>query len=259
MSLLVLRLGGRKLLYSMSHYISLPSIRSLRRAKVFTKLMPSLGTPKVEEALFNIKQIFDPKMSELNTARHPARTGSSLMMDEISVEEKSEYFPHTDSVGGFCREHSASVNTRLSTFDNAVNMAHRLHDGTLHYGKEASVIAVGSFAHSSRLRGAFPILMSPTCKTESPHGSAAIVTKVLRALEEAGLRDLLGDVWSFASDGDAGRRAMVYDLFMEQEVTDGHSLYPLVGGLTGLNRFVGHSNITADFDWKHELKRTSDI
>ncbi|KAI0355714.1 hypothetical protein OH77DRAFT_1495973 [Trametes cingulata] len=249
MSLLVLRLGGRKLLYAMSQYISLPSIRSLRRARVFTTLMPSLGFPKVEEVLYNVRQVFSSKAEDSKLRKE---SGTSIMWDELSVEEKADYFPHVDCVGGFCREHSGSVNTRLSTFDNAVNMAERLHDGTLHYGKEASVVALGSFSSSRELRGAHPILVSLTCKAESPKESAKVLSRVFAALKEAGLDDTL---WSFASDGDAGRRVMVHDLFMKHEVTPDHPLYPLLGGLPGMNLLVGDNDVTGDFDWKHEIKR----
>ena len=54
-ALLVLRLGGRRLLHAMSKYISLPSLRTLRRVKSFTRLMPSLGPPRMKEILFNIR------------------------------------------------------------------------------------------------------------------------------------------------------------------------------------------------------------
>ncbi|KAM5529996.1 hypothetical protein V8D89_010026 [Ganoderma adspersum] len=251
MALLVLRLGGRKLLYAMSQYIALPSLRSLRRATTFTNLMPSLGAPKLDDILFNIKQLFHSRASTLDSVR-PFSSGIVLMWDEVNMEETACYFPHADSVGGFCREHSAVVNTRLSTFDTAVNLARRLFEGTLHYGKEASIIAVSSFGRS--LRGAYPVLVSPTCKAESPHDSGVLLSRVVDAWKSAAA-PTFGPIWSFASDGDAGRRAMVYQQFMRHPITRDHALFPYLGHLPGLNLLVGDGDITGDFDWKHELKR----
>lgn len=63
-----------------------------------------------------------------------------------------------------------------------------------------------------------------------------------------------GPIWSFASDGDAGRQAMVYKEFMTQTIDKTHELYKYLGSLPGLNLYVGDGDVTADFDWKHELK-----
>jgi hypothetical protein len=164
-ALLVLRLGGRKLLYALNQHISIPSIRALRHARrVITQLMPSIGTPKLSDIQFNIRSIFASKIDALDHAR-PFRTGMSIFWDEVNEEDVACYFPHLDSVGGLCREHSHSLNVRITNFDNAVTIARALADGTVHYGKEASVIALGSFG--TILRGAFPVLVSPTCKRDS--------------------------------------------------------------------------------------------
>jgi hypothetical protein len=250
-ALLVFRLGGRKLLYALSKYISVPSIRALRRAHACTQLMPSIGAPKLDDILFNIRSIFIPKINDLDQVR-PFRSGMSIFWDEVNEEDVACYFPHLDCVGGLCREHSCHVNTRLATFDNALTIARALADGTVHYGKEASVIALGSFGKI--LRGAFPVLISPTCKKESPGESAKVLQLVIAAWKELGEKHF-GPIWSFASDGDAGRRAMVYQLFVKRPIDAAHVLFKYLSGLPGLNLFVGDDDITADFDWKHEVKR----
>ncbi len=253
-ALLVLRLGGRRLLYALNHRIGIPSLRALRRKAAFTKLMPSLGAPTIEDITYNIKSIFSTYFGTCT----PAWIGSGwrVMWDEVFGEGTACYFKHCDCAGGFCREHSAGVNTRLSTFESAVEVAHRLAQGKLHYGKEISVIAMGS--RSDTFQGAFPILLSPTCKAETPDESASLLKRVLYSWDTTGAPSL-GAIWSFASDGDAGRRAMVYKMFMKNTVDDKHPLYPILGRLPGLNLQVGDGDITADFDWKHELKRESHV
>lgn len=250
-ALLVLRLGGRKLLYALNRYISVPSIRALQRIHAIIQLMPSIGAPKLSDIEFNIRSIFGPKTDGLDKAR-PFRTGMSIFWDEVNEEDVACYFPHMDSVGGLCREHSHNLNVRLTNFENAVTIARALADGTVHYGKEASVIALGSFG--TILRGAFPVLISPTCKQESPSESATLVQLVASAWKKLGEQHF-GPIWSFASDGDAGRRAMVYQLFMKRQIDTAHKLFKYVGRLPGLNLFVGDDDITGDFDWKHEVKR----
>lgn len=249
-SLMVLRLGGRKLLYALNHQFAIPSLRALRAAHAFTELTPSFGTPCINTIISNIHSIFLPKVPSLDPIR-PYCTGMSIFWDEISQEEVACYFPKQDYVGGLCREHSTSVNLQLSTFDDAVAIAHSLAEGVVHYGKESSVIAMGSFGKG--LRGAFPVLVSSTCKQETPIESGVLLQKVITAWQEAG-KKYFGPIWSFASDGDAGRRSMIYNLFMKQPINATHRLFKFVGTLPGLNLMVGEGDITADIDWKHEVK-----
>ncbi|EMD31048.1 hypothetical protein CERSUDRAFT_60567, partial [Gelatoporia subvermispora B] len=254
-SMLVFRLGGRKLLYALNHHISIPSLRTLRRHMHFTRLMPSLGQPTSQEITFNMTEIFGCKIKDWDTPlpRHVKySSGMSIFWDEVSQEEVSCYFPHADAIGGLCREHSHRVDKRLTTFDSAEAVATALADGTVHYGKEASVIALGSFGTS--LRGAFPVVFSPTCKSETPQQSADLLHRVIDCWRD-NYADEVGPIWSFASDGDAGRRAMVYQLFMKHQIGEDHHLYKYLGQMSGLNLCVGDGDITADFDWKHLLKR----
>ena len=127
-----------------------------------------------------------------------------------------------------------------------------MDQGIVHFGKEVSVLAITSF--SSELCGAYPVVASPTCKSETPAEGAEILRTVFSAWKDE-FANFLGPIWSFASDGDAGRRAMVYDLLMKRVIDPQHPLYKIVGNLPGLNLNVGDDDITADFDWKHEIKR----
>ncbi|KII88930.1 hypothetical protein PLICRDRAFT_29388 [Plicaturopsis crispa FD-325 SS-3] len=247
-STLVLRLGGRKLLYALSHYIALPSVRALQRAEHFVRIMPSIGMPKYSDVAFNMREVIMPKA----TAAHSFRTGVSVLWDEVSQEEVACYLPHLDSVGGLCREHCHLVDVRLSTFESAVKIARALANDTVHYGKEASVIAIASFGKV--LRGAHPVLVSSTCKQEMKEGSADILSTVLEAWYNI-CALYFGPIWCFASDGDAERRAMVHRMFMKRAIDSRHTLYKFLGRLPGLNLLVGDRDITASFDWKHLIKR----
>ncbi|OSX61949.1 hypothetical protein POSPLADRAFT_1081675, partial [Postia placenta MAD-698-R-SB12] len=251
LALLAYRLGGQGLIYAFSQEIGIPSIRTLRCKKHFKRIMPSLGIPTKEDAIFNMRELFGPKVAD-PAAPKPFRSGMSVLWDEVSQEEVACYFPHADAVGGFCREHSHLVNTRLTTFENAVSLAEGLDSGVMHYGKEASVIAMASF--DTDHRGAYPVLISPTCKSESPKDSGILIQNILDAWQETYANDL-GPIWSFATDGDASRRVMAYQKFMRHTIKPSHKLFKYLGHLPGLNLCVGDTDITVDFDWKHIIKR----
>lgn len=182
----------------------------------------------------------------------PPHSELTVMWDEVSQEHCISYFPHADSAGGIACEDAAKVPLWLSTFDNALTIARALADGSIRYGKEASVIALASF--SPTLREAYTIFVSSTCKEETANKSSRILQMIVDTWTTYGSTDF-GPIWSFASDGDASRRAMVYDLFMKKPIEASLSLWKYLGRLRGLNLFVGDLDITGDFDWKHELKR----
>lgn len=137
---------------------------------VVLPLSPSSCHLLICDVLFNMKAVLSAQLAILDT-RRPFRSGVTIMMDEVAGEGQACYFPHADCAGGFCREHCASVDTRLTTFDNAVNLVRRLQDGTLHYGKEVSVITIGSFGQV--LHGAYPVLISPCARLSRLRGLRA--------------------------------------------------------------------------------------
>lgn len=176
------------------------------------------------------------------------------MWDEVNEENKSYYFPGLDCVGGLCREHSSSVNLELKTWDHAVSIASALEEYLVHYPKEVSVIALGSYDKDRR--NALPILLSPTCKRETPEESGELMLKVIDAYYNSPLGyRVFCPIYSSASDGDGGRRVMNYSLFMKYLIGPDHALYKRLGRCPGLNLQVGPYDITADVDWKHEIKQ----
>lgn len=253
-ALLVLRLGSRRLLFALSQHLGLPSVQTLRRHRAFTRIMPSFGTPTLKDFEFNLTEIFLSRTEQLDKAR-PFLSGMKLMWDEVALEETGCYFRHANCVGGFCREHSCApgVNLRLSTEKDAEAIADRLNSDRLHLGKEASVLAFGSFG--TILRGAFPACISPTCKSETPEQSARLAQTAIEAWNKTAA-PFFGPVWSISGDGDGGRRAMNFILLMKYEIDELHVLYKYLGDMPGLNLWVGDGDITADIDWKHEIKRT---
>ncbi|KDQ49796.1 hypothetical protein JAAARDRAFT_200549 [Jaapia argillacea MUCL 33604] len=81
---------------------------TLRHHSTFTQIMPSPGVPTPFEILFNIREIFLPRVKTLGDV---VRSGMSLFWDEVSQEEQACYLPYLDKAGGFCREHIHQIST----------------------------------------------------------------------------------------------------------------------------------------------------
>jgi hypothetical protein len=68
-------------------------------------------------------------------------------------------------------------------------------------------------------------------------------------------KDIIGDIWNFATDGDHLRRRAGHAVFMEFELGPGDKLYIILSNLPGLNLFMGPCRILITFDWRHIIKR----
>ncbi|KAF7334758.1 hypothetical protein MSAN_02374300 [Mycena sanguinolenta] len=171
-ALMVYRLGGRKLLYAVNHGLGLPSLRSLRNHMAFTKVMPTVGELSPADIIHNIREVvFKPRQA---AAVPPPLRGVSLLIDEISLEERACHFRHNNSVGGLCWRHSPKNNLQLKTYEDALKIAADIKAGNVHLGKEMTVVSVSCFGES----GTYPILALPTCKFIDPAESNMIYETV---------------------------------------------------------------------------------
>lgn len=248
---LTYRIGGRKLLYALNHGLGLPSLRTLRNYMGFTRIMPTIGCISPSEIQHNIEE----GVIKTRTAGNKTeRRGVSVLMDEVALEEMACHFKHANSVGGLCWKHSHLVGLTLNTWNAAVNIAKCLANDTVHLGKEMSVVAVSLFGES----GVYPLLAAPTCKQETAADMEWIFDTILEAWNKHG-KAQVGPIWSFATDGDATRRAAGYNKFVKIPLSTASSLYGTLSNMPGLNLFTGEDEITLDFDYKHIFKRTYPI
>lgn len=67
--------------------------------------MLSPGNLTVEEIAHNLKEVLQPYRDTLRS-RACFSSGLALFWDKINDEDAACYFPHSDSVGGLCQEHS---------------------------------------------------------------------------------------------------------------------------------------------------------
>ncbi|KAG1847481.1 hypothetical protein C8R48DRAFT_615602, partial [Suillus tomentosus] len=177
--------------------------------------------------------------------------GVSLMIDEMAIEEMAVHYSQYNKIGGLCWKHANLVDPVLRTYDSAVRIAHKIHDGDVHLGKEVSVLGAACFGEDEL----YPILVAPTCKTEDATDMEGILARAIQRWSASGAVTAVGPVWSVATDGDATRRAAGHRLFLKNPLSSESPLYGILSNMPGLNTFTGDDEITLDFDTKHIIKR----
>ncbi|KAK7015827.1 hypothetical protein R3P38DRAFT_2543278 [Favolaschia claudopus] len=251
LSLLIYRIGGNSLLYSLNHALGLPSLRTIGNSAHFVKIAPTFGPVSIDEIRVNIqKVILEPRALVGNTQKKAV----VIMMDEVALEEHLDYFPMQNKVGGLCQKHSGTIPLELKAYTSVLTIVDKLRDGTVHFGKEMAVVAV-RFGDEKNI---YPILAYPTCKRESVEDMEKIYNLLMAAWEELG-EQTYGEIRNFATDGDALRRKVGYRMFCKEEIPKDHPLFRILSNLPGLNLFTGPKLILQTFDWRHIVKRDSTV
>jgi hypothetical protein len=112
-------------------------------------------------------------------------------MDEIALEERASHHRASNSVIGLCHSHSHLIDPSLHTYDSVLRIAKKLAEGTIHLGKEMSVIAVGLFGDDD----IFPVLAAPTCKCKDSEKMMSIFMLVRDRWKETGAEEPLGPIF----------------------------------------------------------------
>ncbi|KAJ7800856.1 hypothetical protein B0H14DRAFT_2529225 [Mycena olivaceomarginata] len=251
LSLLIYRIGGNSLLYSMNHALGLPSLRTITNSANFVKITPTLGPISADELRANIQKVILEPRAVANKTNKP---GVVIMMDEVAIEEHADYFPAQNKVGGLCQKHSGSIPLTLNTYKSALNIVDALRDGKVHFAKEMLVVAA-KFPDDPNVH---PILVAPTCKQETAEDMADLFKMIMSVWLEVA-EPTCGDINNFASDGDGLRRNVGYQLLCVDELPSEHPLHKILSNMRGLNLCTGPRLILITFDWRHEIKRESTL
>ncbi|TFY75215.1 hypothetical protein EWM64_g8800 [Hericium alpestre] len=233
-------------------FSGLPSLRTLRNQTVFTRIMPTVGHITQKEIDHNIREVVIKSLEDADGSPRAEASprGMSLLIDEISLEESAVHFCHANSVGGLCWKHSNMVDLVLCTFQSALNIAQSLTAGSVHMGKEMTVVSLSFFG----IEGTYPILAAPTCKQETADDMQFILELILKSWKESP-GTAYGQIWSVATDGDSTRRACGFKMFLKNELSPSSPLYGTLYNMPGLNLYTGDDEMTLDFDYKHIFKR----
>jgi hypothetical protein len=177
-------------------------------------------------------------------------TGHSILIDEISLDERARYFPWANKVGGLCREHANKADLRIGSMAAVDKVADLLEDNVCHMGREATVAAIASFR--TKDYHAKPILISPTCKSEKAPEQAEWIKLLIERWRP--FEAIHGPLWSVATDGDTTRRAALHSILMLLELNPESEMFKILGDLPGFNIQCGENDVTMDSDPKHIFK-----
>ncbi|KAJ3714758.1 hypothetical protein C8R42DRAFT_591007, partial [Lentinula raphanica] len=254
-------LGGRRLLYTLTKGIGLPSDRTIRNRFPIPKLLTSIGPPTSSEIDNNISAFFNPSMRPASPSyqSHPSLPslipGNVLMFDGIALEGRCRYCPQRDVVSGFCREHGQAISMKCDTIESIENMRKAVEDGKLCFGCDATVVALAPYGRSDHY-SPVPLVLSPSDKTEKGEQLSKWIQTLLDCWRknEHGAT-LHGPIWSLASDGDSTFRLAKHLLCMTTNLNLTSDLGRILCNLPGLNLCTSQTGITGTCDPKHIFKR----
>ncbi|KAG2364529.1 hypothetical protein BDR07DRAFT_1375049 [Suillus spraguei] len=243
---LVLRPGGRQLLFALNHKLGFPSLCTLHSKSIFTTIMPTIGTIHDEQFDENIWLVILASCTDTTTL-----CGVSIMLDEIALEEMAVHNHKYNKITGLCWKHSHLIDPVLCTYNSAVNVAQKIHNSEVHLGKELTVIGVTCFGEDKL----YPILAALTCKTVNTDDMQGVLSHAIGCWKATGAAVQVGLIWLVATDGDATQRAAGHQLFVKNPLSPESSLYSILANMPGLNTLMGDNEITLDFNFKHIFKR----
>ncbi|KAJ7724821.1 hypothetical protein DFH07DRAFT_758857 [Mycena maculata] len=219
----------------------------MQRRRTFQYIRPCTGAITAEYINRNLDAMF----GAMDPSTRP-RTGFSLLIDEISLEQRARYYRWDNTIGGICREHSHLAALTVDNAESIQKVAEQVREGVCHLGKEATVVAIASYSREDY--HARPIIVSVTDKTEKAPAQAAWM-RTLMECWDGKWEELLGPIFGFASDGDTVHRLAMHELFMGQLVDENSELWEFLGTLQGLNLQCDAKGRVADKDPKHLFKR----
>lgn len=254
---LMKNLAGAKGLYALSHALGLPSRSTINRLANRPLVLPSPAFPEASEIAENIGTFFG--LASEN-AKLP-KCGHGIMIDGIHCCQRVRWLKSLNMMCGLCREHVKKNALRMLTVPDVLEVADSVHgdNPTCHFGKEATVAAVGRYCDSSYHPE--PIMVSMTCKSEKAPEFAQIVQLLVDGYE-ANAKDLNGPLWTVATDGDSLYKKACHEVLMcstlaeldSRELTE---LFELLRDLKGLNLGCSKTGVVHAPDPKHLLKRES--
>jgi hypothetical protein len=163
------------------------------------------------------------------------------MIDEITLKEMAVHFHKYNKVGGLCWKHSHIINPVLHTYNSAMSITQKLHEGHIHLGKELTVIGVSCFGEDE----IYPILAAPTCKMEDASDMERILVQTVECWNLSDVVTSVGPAWSFVTDGDAAQHAAGHKLFIKTPLAPDSPLYGTLINMPHLNLFTGVGEVAA--------------
>ena len=152
LGILVLRIGGPRLLHTFNHLNHLPSASTIYKAlKRSISIKISLDCSIEELVESNIKTFYQSRRGEY-----------CIKMDEIAIVPKCRYHHETNELIGTCYNHKTNQTSyKLNSILDIEEIDENINSNKIHYAKECLVIGISSMGTSELAPK--PILMIPIC------------------------------------------------------------------------------------------------
>jgi hypothetical protein len=250
-ALMVLRLGGHRLVRVMQKYIGLMSSRSIALSE-FAKTERFLACAHGSNQ--HVRDMCTRNMKEFVFKRKPgARSGWNIQFDDVALDERGRWGSETNNALGFCKEHSSGFNMEITSSKDIEILAQAVEGGQLHLAKEATVFCLAPNRGTDYRP--IPILAIGTCKkgeTAAPFRDiiAMIMELWYEVFRDEGLVKR-GPLTSACSDGFAAFALADAMLCDDTEVGPDSDLGEALGSLPLLDLHMGKFDLVGNRDKKH--------
>ncbi|KDQ51736.1 hypothetical protein JAAARDRAFT_83648, partial [Jaapia argillacea MUCL 33604] len=181
--------------------------------------------------------------------------GHSMMIDGIAVNQRAWWLRVFNEILGLCRDHTPGLDLGMTDMPSVLHVVEAVHgeSPTCHYGREATVAAIGPYRPDNY--HPMPVMVSLTCKSETAE-QFAVVMQLLIDQYKIHSAPLNGPLFTIGLDGDGVFWGACHIVLMKQVIEPLSKLGVKISGLNGLNKQTGDDDITMDPDPKHLVKRT---
>ncbi|KAG6818758.1 hypothetical protein H0H93_002077, partial [Arthromyces matolae] len=250
---LILKLGGSSAADIVHHAFGGPSVNTIKKYINSAPLRPSVGVPTKDEMMDNLA-LCHPIRDQLDFGPAFPVFGMVMQIDEIKIQERLRWEPNTNMILGICREHGQRCALEFRSMFQADILLESLQSERVHLASEATVIAFSLLTEDPQDYSAAPFVVSPTCKRESVKQHEQMLRSASSALI-ASQHNNHRRLYCIASDGDSRRRQVLISMCLSFDLLDDNPIHSLLANLSLFNLKCGADTVTADFDWKHVLKR----
>lgn len=248
LGLLVLRIGGPRLVHALHQVDGLPSISLLYKQKA-AKFRPSIGAYDMETLWKNL-------MSMVLSVNQGEACCWVLMIDEVACEQRVRWNSEDNKLYGICREHSSRVSLTVDSVDDVQMVVNAVKQGIVHLSTEATVVAVAPLRKNDYI--ALPLLALPTCKSDPADSQRHMIKCILKEWKTDTRTASLGPIVTIATDGDAKQR-LAFDQLLRVNNKPSTMIASILDQLPLMDTAVGDDDVLVHFDDKHVIKRHREV
>lgn len=130
------RIGGIQMVEIAHRNSELPGMTTIRRRTTVPTLTPSPSTPKAHEIEANIKACFSDELRK--AIADDKVVHQILMLDEIAMEKRPQWYDKSNMFLGICREHGHKTALKFCSEKDLETLFKDVDEGKVHLATEVS-------------------------------------------------------------------------------------------------------------------------